>query len=234
MPQIILEDIPIELTHKKMKNIRLRVCQPDGEVKVSAPYGTKLALIESFLYSKLDWIRQHQKNLERREKKPEQKFNTGELHYFKGKPYPLEVTINKSKSCVIFSKEKLILNVRDKSSSEKKEQALNEWYRHQLKTEIKRLIKKYEPIMEVSVAEFGVKNMKTNWGSCNYSARRIWLNLQLAKKPSECLEYVVVHEMVHLLEPSHNKRFYTFMDSFLPQWTQYKEELDKPCNQYCQ
>jgi predicted metal-dependent hydrolase len=159
-----------------------------------------------------------------RRQKP--KYVSGESHYFQGVPYQLCVVERKGNARVVFRRNKTIeLHINPRSNATRRERALVNWYRVYLKKTIPPLIKKWEKIIGVEVAEWGVKRMRTRWGSCNPNARRIWLNLELAKKSPECLEYVVVHEMVHLLEHSHNRRFKELLSQFLPRWRSIRKEL---------
>jgi len=154
-------------------------------------------------------------------------FLNRESHYYCGKRYLLEIIEQKKPPCVVLKYNTIEMHVRPSASYEKKKAVLDGWYRQQLKEAIPSLIEKYEVKMGVEVAEFGIKKMRTRWGTCNINARRIWLNLELAKKPPECLEYIVVHEMVHLLERKHNDRYRAFMDLYLPMWRIVKEELNR-------
>lgn len=227
MPTLQLGDIPVEVIHKDIKNVHLSVYPPNGKVKVSAPLSMELDTIRIFVVSKLSWIKQQQKKLRNQEREAPRDFIERESHYFNGKRYQLRVIESDARPQVELSHKYLTLHVRPNTDTDKRLELLNTWYRNQLKALIPELIKKYEPLMKVKVNEFGVKRMKTKWGTCNPSAQRIWVNLELAKKPPECLEYIVVHEMTHLLEPTHNQRFVSLMDLFLPKWRLYKDELNK-------
>ncbi len=154
------------------------------------------------------------------------KFISGETHYYKGVGYLLNVIYRKGFPKVVIRNGGYIdLYVREGSITAQREKVMTEWYRKQLKQELPSLIAKWEEIIGVKIKEYNVKQMKTRWGTCNVSARRIWINLELAKKPEHCLEYLVVHEMVHLLERRHNAHFKSQMDKFVPQWRDYKKEL---------
>ncbi|MDY0222675.1 MAG: SprT family zinc-dependent metalloprotease [Desulfobacterium sp.] len=222
-----LGELPIEVVHKNIKNVHLSVYPPNGKVKVSAPLHMELEIIRVFVISKLSWIKKQQKKLKNQEREAPRDFVERESHYYLGKRYQLRVIEADEKPRVELNHKYLTLFVRPESDQSKRQEILNQWYRNQLKQYIPKLIRQYEKIMNVNVAEFGVKRMKTKWGTCNSEDRRIWINLELAKKPPECLEYIVVHEMVHLLEDSHNNRFTTLMDLFLPKWRLYKDELNR-------
>lgn len=232
--QIVVSGIAIQLTRKKVKNLNIRVRPSEGRVRVSCPWRMPENVVKSHLQSKLPWIRKHLGDFRKQAAQPDLKFVTGEDHLFRGGLYQLNVVYQNSAPEVICREKEIELRVRPGSSREKREKVMNEWYRQQMKMEIPRLFEKWEPVMGVSVREFGVKQMKTRWGTCNIRAKRIWLNLELAKKLPECLEVVVVHEMVHLLERLHSKRFYRLMDQFLPNWREREEKLisRKTCNHY--
>lgn len=225
--QIQLGDLTIHIEQKNIKNIHLRVYPPDGKVKVSAPSFMSQDSIRLFLISKRDWIVKQQQKIQAKTQPIARDFVDHEQHYFKGQRYPLQIIEHQKIAKVELSSHSMTLFVRPDFSSEQRGNIINAWYRQQLKVQIPKLIAKYEPIMGVKVHEFGIKKMKTKWGTCNVHAKRIWLNLELIKKPEHCLEYVVVHEMVHLLEPSHNARFAAYMDKFMPQWRSHKQELNQ-------
>jgi len=224
---IVLGEITAELTQKKIKNIHLSVYPPDGRVKVSAPESMKIDIIRAFVISKIPWIRKQQQKFKSQEREAPREYVDRESHYYLGKRYLLKVIGANQKSEVYIRTNEIVLKHRPGQNQEKRKDLLNHWYREELKRMIPELIEKYEPILNIKVSEFGVKKMKTRWGTCNIQAKRIWLNLELAKKPYECLEYVVVHEMVHLLESSHNKRFQRLMDQYLPKWKYYRDILNK-------
>ena len=186
-----------------------------------------LDTIRVFAISKLNWIKKQQAKLKNQEREAPREFLNRESHYFKGKRYLLRIIEQDAAPMVELKHSKIKLFVRPQTSKEKMKYILDEWYRSQLKTSLPALIEKWEKKMHVRVNEFGIKKMKTKWGTCNRAAKRIWLNLELAKKPAECLEYIVVHEMVHLLERNHNDRFIALMNEFMPKWRFYKEELNR-------
>jgi len=224
---VTISDIEVQVHRKNVKNLNLRVYPAKNEVKVSVPRRAPETAIHTFIENKVSWIRKHLNRVPAKKAKPKILLKTGETVFVWGKPFTLNV-IRKEKSPKVYIRNdnELFLQVRPGADSSKKEQVLNEWYRNQLKASIPDLIAKWEPVMGVSVSEFGIKRMKTRWGTCNIRAKRIWLNLELSKKRPEFLEYVVVHEMVHLLERLHNKRFYSYMTQFFPQWRSLKKELN--------
>lgn len=224
---IEIESIPIEVTRKKIKNIHLRVYPPSAIVKISAPLKMDMESIRSFAVSKLEWIKQHRQRMLSRERESPREFISGENHYFLGKTYTLEVIESEGKPKVSINDDRLLLQIKPGMTKEQRESVLEDWYRKQLKILVPQYFAKWEGVMNVKVNQFGIKKMKTKWGTCNVVKKRIWVNLELAKKPLESLEYLVVHEMVHLLERSHNHRFVAFMDKFLPDWRLRKAELNR-------
>lgn len=224
---ITIDDIEIKLTKKKIKNIRLSVHPPHGEVRISAPFSVKDKTIRSFVLEKLEWIKTQQNKFKNSKVAALPSYLAGESHYFLGNKYVLNmININKNPSKVELREGYIDLYIKVGCTKEQRERLLKEWYRKQLKERISALIAKWEPIMGVKVEEFGVKQMKTRWGTCNTSAKRIWINLELAKKSPDCLEYIVVHEMVHLLERNHNEKFNAYMNQFLPHWPSIKAQLN--------
>lgn len=228
MEKLIIGELEIELTKKNIKNLHLSVHPPNGIVKISAPKHMDIESIRLFAISKLSWIRKQQKKFANQDRQPEREYVSGESHYFLGQRYLLNVIYaNKRKQGIEIRNKKYIdLYVRENTSKNLRERVMTEWYRNELRKLILQLIAKWEPIIGVKVEEFGIKKMKTRWGSCNPEAKRIWLNLELAKKSPACIEYVLVHEMVHILEKSHNEVFITYMDKFLPNWRAIKAELN--------
>lgn len=228
MEKIIINDIEIELTKKNIKNLHLSVHPPDGKVKISAPKMMDDDSIRLFAISKLSWIKKQQKKFKDQERLPEREYVSGESHYFLGQRYLLNVvyTNRRRQGVEIRNKKYIDLFVRKNTPKYLRERVMTEWYRSELKKLIPLLIEKWEPIMGVKVNAFGVKQMKTRWGTCNPTAKRIWINLELAKKNPICLEYIVVHEMAHLLERSHNERFIAYMNKFMPNWRAVKAELN--------
>jgi predicted metal-dependent hydrolase len=186
-----------------------------------------LDTIRVYAISKLDWIKKQQTKFKEQKREAPREFLSRESHYYLGKRYLIKIIEQDSPPSVVLKHNSIDLYIRPGSDVAKKREVLDAWYRERLRELIPFYIAKWEPILGVSVNEFAIKKMKTKWGTCNANACRIWINLELAKKPALCLEYIVVHEMVHLLEPSHNSRFVAFMDKFLPQWRNNKDELNK-------
>jgi len=227
MQQIDLGNIKVDVVQKDIKNIHLSVYPPTGRVKISAPLRMELETIRMFAISKLGWIKKQQEKFRKQQRESERELITRESHYFLGKRYLLKVIKAEAVPLVNIKHDKLILQVRAGTSTKQKQVILQEWYRQQMKELVPKYISIWEEKMKVKVQEFGIKKMKTKWGTCNREAKRIWLNLNLAKKPPECIEYIVVHEMVHLLERTHNAKFIAYMNKFLPQWKHIKEELNR-------
>lgn len=227
MHQLQLGDICIDVEQKDIKNIHLSVNPPCGRVRIAAPLRMNIITIRSFAITKLNWIKKQRKKFMNQDREAPREYVNRESHYYNGKRYLLTVVEIDAPPKVEIKHSELVLYVRPGTDSQKRHDILNEWYRVQLKSALPALIEKWEKIINVHVNEFRIKKMKTKWGSCNVEARRIWLNLELAKKPFYCLEYVLVHEMVHLLERKHNNKFIVFMDKYLPNWRVYKEELNR-------
>jgi predicted metal-dependent hydrolase len=225
--QITVNDIEVDVVRKNIKNINLAV-YPPGRVRVAVPLRLNDEAVRLAVIAKLGWIKRQQAKFEGQERQSAREYLSGESHYYQGDRYLLNVSYHDAPpKIVIRNKTTLDLIVRPGSDTAYREQVLIAWYRQELKRLIPPLIQKWEPIMGVKVAEWGVKQMKTKWGTCNITARRIWLNLELVKKKPQCLEYVVVHEMVHLLERYHNERFTAYMTKFLPQWQFLRDALNR-------
>ncbi|MCK4705642.1 MAG: M48 family metallopeptidase [Gammaproteobacteria bacterium] len=226
--QIIVEDIDVQIVRKKIKNLHLRVYPPDGRVRVAVPMHIKDDVIRLTVMDKLTWIRKQQVRLAKLPAPTSREMISGEYHYYLGESYPLEVIERQGKhELVLQNNSQLLLYVRPDTDVDKRVLVLTEWYRQQIKALLPELIQKWEPIVGVKVEEWAIKKMKTRWGTCNINSSRIWLNLELMKKPMECLEYVLVHEMVHLLERYHNKNFKAYMDRFMPDWRLLDEVLKR-------
>lgn len=227
MSKITVENIDIELIRKKIKNIHLTVYPPDGRVRLAVPQHMDDEGARVFAVLKLDWIKKQKKKYTSKERQSKREFTTGESNYFLSDKYLLNVIETTGKQHVILRDNKYMdLYVRPGSTVEKREKILTEFYRQSLKDMIPSYIEKWEKIIGVTVNEFGVKLMKTRWGTCNVRDKRIWINLELAKRAPRCLDYIVVHEMVHLLEKRHNQVFKDYMSKFLPDWRSIKDELN--------
>lgn len=217
MHVIEIEGIKIQLERKRIKNFNLTVNAPYGEVKLTYPYHVRKQDYERFIYSKLAWINKQRAKFYNKKTPKSLEYKSDEKVWLLGKEKYLTVQVA-PKRHVEMKNNKVYLFILKTDTKKEKEQLLHEFYRRELYGILLPLVKKWEPIMRVSVNETRIRNMKTLWGSCNINVHRIWLNLQLAKYENDCIEYVVVHEMVHLLERLHSRRFYKLMDEFLPDW----------------
>lgn len=227
MDKIVINDIEIELIRKNIKNMRLSVHPPEGKVRLIVSNKLDEEVIRPFVVSKLSWIRKHQSKFQSPYRQSAIQFLSGESHYFMGSRYLLNVIESKEKQRVELRNDKYMdLYIRQGHTMDKCKKVVNEWYRKELKSLIPEYIDKWEGIMGVKVEDWGVKLMKTRWGTCNVIDKRTWINLELAKKNPRCLEYIIVHEMVHLLERNHNDKFKEYMDKLLPNWKSIKEELN--------
>lgn len=220
--------MPVEVVRKDIKNLHLGVYAPEGRVRVAVPLHIDDEVVRLAIISRLSWIQQRRDAFECQERQSRREMVTGESHYFRGRRYRLNIVEHDGPVAVSLSNNTTLeMRVRPGTAPEKREAALYEWYRRQLREEIPRLIVRWEPEIGVTAVEWGIKRMKTRWGTCNIEDGRIWINSELAKKPASCLEYIVVHEMVHLLERHHNGRFKQLMDRLMPQWRLHREELNR-------
>jgi predicted metal-dependent hydrolase len=223
----MLGDIPIDVTHKRIKNVHLSVYPPAGKVRISAPLHMNLDTIRVFAITKLGWIKRQQAALKKQDRETPREYLNRESHYYLGRRYLLTLVENRPVSAVVIKHTTLEIHQYGLSSPEKARNVLLAWYRSQLRELCTELIAKWEPRLGVKVTEFGIKVMKTKWGTCNPDDRRIWLNLELIKKPVECIEYIVVHELVHLLERKHGDAFVKLMTLHMPKWKSVREELNR-------
>jgi predicted metal-dependent hydrolase len=224
---IELGDISVEVIKKDIRNVHLSVYPPAGRVRISAPLRMDKDTIRVFAIAKLGWIRKQQKKLREQERESEREYLNRESHYVWGKRYLLRVVEKEVAPSIEIKHSALVLNIRPGANEAKKREVLERWYREQIRELAPRLIAKWERIIGVKVQDFYVQRMKTKWGSCSAPAGTIRLNSELAKKPRECLEFIVVHEMVHLLERTHNRRFISLMDQFMPRWQSHRDLLNR-------
>jgi predicted metal-dependent hydrolase len=231
---IFIQDVRIQLIRKRVKHLRLMVCPPDGLVKVNVPLLLAERHVTAFLHSKYEWIKQKQlyfkNDVATALTRSSYQYHSGERHFFMGKSYLLMVRERVGRAKVYIENECLILETPPDSSTAQREILIEAWYRKAMKSMVPILINKWEQTMGQQVLSWGVKKMKSRWGTCNPLAKRIWLNLHLAKTSEACLEYVVVHEMVHFFERHHNANFKAHMDRFLPDWRDRKIVLNKGCS----
>jgi len=220
-------DIAVGVTFKDIKNVHLSVYPPFGSVRVTAPRRMRLDLIRLFVISKLVWIKEQQRKLCEQERETPRDYVDRESHFVWGTRYLLEIRNASRRSNVELRHRRMLLFVTPGTSHERREAIVEAWYREQLKAAVPPLLARWQSLMRVEAERFHVQRMKTKWGSANRAARSIRLNTELAKKPPECLEYLVVHELAHLIEPTHNARFVALMDRFLPQWRMRRDHLNR-------
>lgn len=220
----MIEDFQVEVSFKPIKNMYLKVSRSTGKIRVSAPLKTSPRMIEDFVNSRATWIRNHL--AKKIEKKIEHNYVDGELIRVFGVKKPLKIDYSNKNILAYLHNDQFFLRIKENYDQKKREKVVEEFYRKELKKLVGEMIKKWEPVMGVKVNEFGIKKMKTRWGTCNVNDQRVWINLHLAKEKPEVIELVVVHEMVHLLERLHNKRFYALMDKFLPNHRALEKALD--------
>jgi predicted metal-dependent hydrolase len=226
--RIVVSGIPIEIVRKDIKNLHLGVYPPKGRVRVAAPRGFSNDAVRLAVIGKLGWIKRQQGSFDAQPRQSKREMVSGESHYYLGRRYRLRVISHDGPANILIrNKSTIELRIRTDQDCDKRERVLLRWYRQQLRELITPLINKWQAIIGVEVNDWGIKRMKTRWGTCNANARRIWLNLELAKKPVRCLEYLVVHEIVHLIEQHHSERFIKLMNEFLPQWRLHQDELNR-------
>jgi predicted metal-dependent hydrolase len=225
--QIELGDITVDVILKDIKNIHLSVYPPTGRVRISAPERMSLDNLRVFAISKLDWIKQQQAKLREQERETPREYVDRESHYIWGKRYLFKVTESDEPPAIELKHRQMCLRVRPGTEKDKRQALVEEWYRERLKEAVPPLLARWQPLLGVEVKRWFVQRMKTKWGSCNHRSGTIRLNTELAKKPPECLEYIVVHELVHLLEPTHNAHFVALMDRFMPKWQHHRQALNR-------
>ncbi|WP_347711282.1 M48 family metallopeptidase [Olsenella uli] len=222
---LTVSDVNVEVVRKDIKNMHLRVQPPDGRVVLSAPHSVSDMAIDGFVASKLAWIRKQRAEIAAQERQTEREGVTGETMYVWGKQCFVTV-VEGSFYSVDLAGQDVMYTVRAGSSAEQREAHMREWYREQLCREVERLLPVWEERTGLKCAEWKTKYMKTRWGSCNPEARRIWLNVQLAKHPVECLEYVILHELAHFVEKTHGPKFVAVMDEYMPAWRSIRKQLN--------
>jgi len=228
MHKITISDITIDVVRKEIKNLHLSVNPPDGKIKIASPLRIDDEAIRLFAISKISWIRKQQNKFENQARQSARGYVLGESHYLKGRRYLLNIIEedNLKGSQIVVSNKHINLYVRNGVSVEQKKKYFIEWYRKELKHEIPVLVNKWQKKIGVELNGWQVRQMKTKWGSCNIENKTILINLELAKKPIICLVYIIVHELVHLLERYHNDRFIDLMNKYLPNWRFLREELN--------
>lgn len=225
---ITVDGLSVKVVRKKIKNLHLAVYPPDGWVRIAVPESIDDEAIRLAVISKLSWIKRQIKSFEEQPRQSARKLITGESHYYLGQRYLLDIVHCEKRPFVeIKNKKKIVLHINKDTNLEQREKLLVGWYRQEIKRMLPDIIQKWEIKSGLQVNSYGVKRMKTKWGSCNPTHRRIWLNLELIKKPINCLEYVVVHEMVHFWERTHNDQFIEHMDRVMPQWRTFRDDLNR-------
>lgn len=226
--RIEISGIPIEVIRKDIKNLHVGVYPPHGRVRVAAPLRLNDDAVHLAIATRMGWIRRQQRSFAHQDRQSKREFVNGESHYVFGKRYRLTINEAGVRGTVrIRSNRVLELTVRAGLDRGQRERLLNNWYRSLLRERLADLISLWEPRVGVSVREWGIRKMKTRWGTCNQSARRISFNLELAKKPESCLEFIVVHELIHILERHHNDAFRSHMDRLLPHWKNVRDQLNR-------
>lgn len=214
--------------YKSVKNLHLNVLPPAGRVRVTAPHNMNDEAIRAFLATRIVWIKKMQAKFKGQERQTAREYVSGETHYYFGKKYRLEVSGSvTSPNIVLKGKTKMILNVKPKSNTIRREEIMQEWYRQELRMYLENAIDKWSKIVGVNVSAWGIRRMKTCWGTCNHKKKSIWFNLELVKKPGTCIEYVVLHEVLHLIEEKHSEKFTALLNKYMPKWKSEKEELNR-------
>lgn len=228
MNEIIeLGDISISVTRKDIKNVHLSVHPPEGRVTLAVPTSTRLEVARAYAISRLGWIREQQGKLEAQAREAPRQFVERESHFVWGRRCLMVINYQDAKPLVVLDHKRITLTVRPGSDAHKRAEVMHEWQKLQLHVVVPVLIKKWERKLKVKVAGYYLQRMKTKWGSCNHQAGNIRLNTELVKKPKDLLEYVIVHEMIHLLEPTHNERFISILGEHFPTWREARAELNE-------
>lgn len=233
---ITVSGLTVEVVRKPIKNLHLGVYPPQGRVRVAAPLAIDDEAVRLAVVGKLGWIKRQRAKFQAQPRQSLRRMVSGESHYFLGQRYRLRVQESSGTALHIALRGKACMDlfVRPETTVERREQVLQDFYRAELKRLVPELLEKWQPKLGAEVRAWGIKRMKTKWGTCNIEARRIWLNLELAKKPVQCLEYILVHELTHLHERHHNERFTALLDLHLPQWRTLREELNQSMlAEYC-
>lgn len=224
---ITVSGLTVEVVRKPIKNLHLGVYPPQGRVRVAAPLAVDDEAVRLAVVGKLGWIKRQRAKFQAQPRQSQRRMVSGESHYFLGRRYRLRVHETTGVLRVALrGKATIDLFVRTETTTERREQVLQDFYRAELKRLVPELLEKWQPKLGVEARAWGIKRMKTKWGTCSVEARRIWLNLELAKKPVQCLEYILVHELAHLHERHHNERFIGLLDQHLPQWKLLREQLN--------
>lgn len=225
---LTVADISVEVRRKDIKNLHVGVYPPDGRVRVSAPARLDAEAVRLALVTRIPWIRRRRAEFLAQDRQTAREYVSGESHYYLGRRYRLTVEEASPGEVpgVAIHGDTLLLTIKPDSGRDVRARIITEWYRARIGALIPSLVERWEPVIGQRADEVRIRKMKTKWGSCNTEARRIWLNLELAKKPPRCIEYIFVHELVHLTERHHNARFRALMDRYLPDWRTRRDELN--------
>lgn len=218
--------IGVDVVYKDIKNLHIGVYPPVGRVRVAAPLRLDDEQVRLALVQRLPWIKRERTRLQDAERQSRREMVTGESHHLWGSRFRLRIVERAGRAHIEQDRDRLLLYVPEDTSAERRRQLLDRWYRERLREAIPGLIAKWESRMDVKVSRWTIRRMKTKWGSCNRETGHIWFNLELAKKHPDSLEYIVVHEMTHLLERGHGERFTTLMDGFMPDWRSRRDQLN--------
>jgi predicted metal-dependent hydrolase len=226
--EIRVSGIRVQIVRKDIKNLHLGVYPPNGRVRVAAPLRVSNDAVRLAVIGKLGWIKRQQAKFKGQARQSDREMVSGESHYFLGRRYRLRVVLHDGSNRVALRGRSIIeLQVRPEYGTKEREQVLLRWYRQRLREFVPPLLVKWEPILDVGGVAFGIRRMKTKWGAYSPKTRRIWLNLELAKKPEQCLEYIIVHELAHLKERHHNENFIGILDRHLPRWRHLRKTLNE-------
>ena len=229
----VICDLEIETVKKDIKNIHLAVCPPNGRVRIAVPLKTTDEAIKLLVTERMPWIKKQQNKFNQQERQTKREYVSGESHYFQGNRYRLNVIQTDAKPRIeIKTKTRINMYIKPQMTVEEKDQLMDRFYRSELKKQVPSLVGKWQEITGLQVKEVRIKKMKTKWGTCNPKQQRIWLNLELAKKPLRCLEYVLIHEITHFKAKHHNEQFEFLLKSYIPQWDQCKRELNNSILSY--
>ena len=229
---ILLGDIPIMITRKRIKHVHLKVHAPSGRVTISAPHRLSLRFIETFTVERLGWIRKQQERLKAEPAEDRPRFVDGERHFVRGQEYSLTVVEQQGRPNVRLEHDRIVLVVRPGATPEARARVMRNWHKSILRDALPALITQWEPRLSVQLAKFHLRYMTTRWGTCNCRRKEIRLNTELATKPAVMLEYVLVHELVHLLVPNHGPRFVALMDRHYPAWRETRKQLNRSTHSF--
>jgi len=225
--EIHVNGLPVQIVRKDIKNLHLGVYPPNGRVRVAAPLAVNDGAVRLAVIGKIGWIKKKKAAFLAQARQSGREMVSGESHYYLGRRYRLRLILSAGPTRIALKNQATIeMRIRPEADARMRLEILNQWYRERLRELVPPLLMKWEKILGVHSSNWGIKKMKTKWGSCNPDARRIWLNLELAKKPVRCLEYIIAHELIHLIERNHNNRFIALMDKHLPSWRRHRQELN--------